>query len=44
MGSVATAAQAHVDGLTAGVHAADGRVSHAAGTTVPTQCALSALG
>lgn len=44
MGPVAGTAQAHVDGLAAGVHAADGRVSHAARPTVPTQGALSALG
>lgn len=40
----AAAAQAHVDGLAAGVHAADGGVSHAARTAVPAQRALPALG
>lgn len=44
VGPVAAAAQAHVDGLAAGVHAADGRVSNAAGPAVPAQRALSALG
>lgn len=44
MGPVAGAAQAHVDGLAAGVHAADGRVAHAARPAVPPQRALSALG
>lgn len=38
------AAQAHVDGLAAGVHAADRGVSHAARPAMPTQCALPALG
>lgn len=38
------AAQAHVDGLAAGVHAADGGVAHAASPAVPAQRALSALG
>lgn len=42
---MAGAAQAHVDGLAAGVHAADGGVSHAAACpAVPAQRALSALG
>lgn len=44
VGPVAGAAQAHVDGLAAGVHAADGRVAHAARPAVPSQRALSALG
>lgn len=35
-------AQAHVNGLTAGVHAADRRKAHAAGPTVSTQGALPA--
>lgn len=38
------AAQAHVDGLAAGVHAAYGRVAHAARPAVPTQRAFPALG
>lgn len=37
-------AETHVDGLAAGVHAADGGVTHASSPTVPTQCTLSALG
>lgn len=41
---VAAAAQAHVDGLAARVHAADGGVAHAAHAAVPTQGALPALG
>ena len=44
VGPVAAAAQAHVDGLAAGVHAADGRVADAAGPAVAAQRALSALG
>lgn len=44
VGGVAAAAQAHVDGLAAGVHAADGGVSHAARPAVPAQRALPALG
>lgn len=44
VGPVAAAAQAHVDGLAAGVHAADGGVPGAAGPAVATQRALSALG
>lgn len=44
VGAVAGAAQAHVDGLAAGVHAADGGESHAARPAVPTQRALPALG
>lgn len=44
VGPVAGTAQAHVDGLAAGVHAADGWVSHAARPAVPAQRALSALG
>lgn len=43
MGAVAGAAQAHVDGLAAGVHAADGGVAHAARPAVPAQRALPAL-
>lgn len=39
-----SAAQAHVNGLAAGVHAADGGVSHAACPAVPAQRALPALG
>lgn len=38
------AAQAHVDGLAAGVHAADRGESHAARSAVSTQRAFSALG
>lgn len=41
---MAAAAQAHVDGLAAGVHAADGGVSQAASPAVPAKRALSALG
>lgn len=44
VGPVAGAAQAHVDRLAAGVHAADGGVSHAAGPPVSPQRALPALG
>lgn len=38
------AAQAHVDGLAAGVHAAYRRVAHASRPAVPTQRAFPALG
>lgn len=44
VGAVPRAAQAHVDGLAAGVHAADRGVAHAAGAAVAAQRALPALG
>lgn len=44
VGAVAGAAQAHVDRLAAGVHAADGGEAHAACPAVPAQRALPALG
>lgn len=44
VGPMTRAAQAHVDGLAAGVHAADGGVPHAASPAVTAQGALPALG
>lgn len=42
--ATSSAAQAHVDGLAACVHAADRGVAHTAHSTVPTQGAFPALG